>query len=91
MFCVPILRSCGVLLCSKHPFRQCVVPVKCMSLVMYCVIIIEYSVFNDLELVFGFGITQKASESRSLQRRIQRGEKEARVQVKFSGQRMQIS
>ena len=66
MFGVPTLHSCGVLLCSKHPFRQCVVPVKCMSLVMYCVIIIEYSVFNDLELVFGFGITQVASESHCL-------------------------
>ena len=64
MFCVPILRSCGVLLCSKHPFRQCVVPVKCMSLVMYYVIITEYSLFNDLELVFRFGITQETSESR---------------------------
>ena len=66
MFCVPILRSCGMLLCSKHPFRHCVVPVKCMSLVMYCVIIIEYSLFNDSELVFGLGITQETLESRCL-------------------------
>ena len=49
MFCVAILCSCGVLLRSKHPFQQCVVPVKCMSLVMYCVISIKCSVFNDLE------------------------------------------
>ena len=65
MYCVPILRSCGVLLCSKHTFQQCVVPFKCMSLVMYCVIIIKRSVFNDLELVYGLGITQETSESRS--------------------------
>ena len=57
---------CSAVVCSKHPFRQCVVPVKCMSLVMYCVISIKYSVFNDLEFVFGFGITQETSESRCL-------------------------
>ena len=37
-----------------------------MSLVMYCMIIIEYSLFTDLELVFGFGTTQETSESRCL-------------------------
>ena len=51
-------------MCSKHPFGQYVVPVKCTSLIMYYVIIIKYSVFNDLELVFGFGITQETSDSR---------------------------
>ena len=49
MFSVPILRSCGVLLCVVNTLsRQCVVSVQCMSHVMYCVIIIKYSVFNDL-------------------------------------------
>ena len=67
MFCVPILRSCGVLLCSKNPFQQCEAPVKCMSLFMYCVISIEYSVFNDLELVFGFWhYTENIRESLSI-------------------------
>ena len=48
MFSVPILRSCGVLLRVVNTLSgQCVVPVKCMSLVMYCVIIIKYSVFDD--------------------------------------------
>ena len=42
-----------MLLFSKHPFRQCVVPVKCMSLVMYCVIIIEDSLFNDCQVTDG--------------------------------------
>ena len=45
---------------------QCVLPVKCMSLIMYYVITSKYSEFNDLELVFGFGITQETSESRCL-------------------------
>ena len=54
MFSVPILRSSGVLLGVVNTLSgQCVVSVKCMSLVMYCVIIIKYSVFDDLELVFG--------------------------------------
>ena len=67
MFCVPILCSCRALLCSKHMFQQCVVSVKCMSLVMYCVISIEYSVFDDLELVFGFwNYTEKIRESLSI-------------------------
>ena len=49
MFSVLILRSCGVLLCVVNTlYGQCVVPVKCMSHAMYCVIIIKYSVFNDL-------------------------------------------
>ena len=50
MFSVLILRSCGVLLlCVVNTlYAQCVVSVKCMSLVMYCVIIIQFSVFNDL-------------------------------------------
>ena len=46
-------------MCSKHPFGQCVVSVKCMSLVMYCVIIIKYSVFDDLELVFGLHMASR--------------------------------
>ena len=49
MFSVPILRSCTVLLCVVNTLSgQCVVSDKCMSLVMYCVIIIGYSVFNEL-------------------------------------------
>ena len=48
LFSVPILRSTGVLLCVVNTLSgQCVVSVKCMSLVMYCVIIIKYSVFDD--------------------------------------------
>ena len=34
-------------MCSKHLSRQCVISVKCMSHVMYCVVILKYSVFND--------------------------------------------
>ena len=40
MFSVPILVN--------TPSGQSVVSVKCMSNVMYCVIIIKYSVFKDL-------------------------------------------
>ena len=60
MFCVLILRSCGVLLCVVSTLSgQCVVPVKCMSLIMYYVRIIKYSVFNDLELVLGLALHKK--------------------------------
>ena len=49
MFSVPILRSYGVLLCVVNTLTgQCVVSVKCMPHVMYYVIFIKYSVFNDL-------------------------------------------
>ena len=52
MFSVPISRSSGELLCVVNTLSgQCVVSVKCMSNVMchvLCVIIIKYSVFNDL-------------------------------------------
>ena len=49
MLSVPILRSCGVLLCVVSTLSgKCVGSVKCMSHVMYCENIIKYSVFNDL-------------------------------------------
>ena len=39
-----------MLLCVVNTLSgQCVVAVKCMSHAMYCVIIIQYSVFNDLQ------------------------------------------
>ena len=49
MFSVPVLRSCGVLLyvVSTLP-GQCITSVKCMSLVMYCLIITTYSALNDV-------------------------------------------
>ena len=35
-------------MCSKTLSGLCVVSVKCISHVMYCVVIIKYSVCNDL-------------------------------------------
>ena len=44
---------CSAVVCSKHLAGQCVLSVKCMSYVMYCVTIIKYSVF-DLRSKFVF-------------------------------------
>ena len=45
MLYVPILRSCGVLLCDVNTLPGNVLLVMCCVLIMY-------SVFTDLELVF---------------------------------------
>ena len=63
ILCVSILRSCGVLLCVVNTLSgQRVAFFKCMSPVMYYVIII-HSVFNDLELVFD--LHQKRKQPRA--------------------------
>ena len=57
MLCVSVLRWCGVLLCSKHPFRAMCCPVN-----MYCdrdisctVIVTYYVLISVLLVSYGRG------------------------------------